>query len=257
MKFNKLNIENSIAEITLNNPEVLNSFNMEMSLELIDLLSNLNKNNEVRVVILTGAGRAFCAGQDLQEAISGKYKIIEIVQKQYNKIINGITSLEKPVIAMVNGVAAGAGANIALACDFVIASDKSSFIQAFSKIGLIPDSGGTFILPRLVGIAKAKELLMLGDKISASDAEKIGMILKCIEMEQLRSHTFELAKRLAKMPTKALALTKLALQNSFSNSLTEQLNLEAELQNIAGNTYDYKEGVAAFLEKRQPIFEGR
>ncbi len=257
MKYIDYKHENSIAEITLNNPDVLNSFNMEMSLELIELLESINNNSEIRVVIITGSGHAFCAGQDLQEAISGKYKIIEIVQRQYNRIIQGISSLNKPVIAMVNGVAAGAGANIALACDFVIASDKASFIQSFSKIGLIPDSGGTYFLPRLLGLAKAKELMILGDKISSKEAENLGLILKSIEYENLRNFTLEFANRLANMPTKSISLIKVALQNTFLNSLDQQLNLEADLQDKAGDSYDYKEGVSAFLEKRTPIFLGK
>lgn len=256
MKYIKYNIKKNIAEITLNNPDVLNSFNMEMSIELINLLKTINDNQELRAVLIKGEGRAFCAGQDLQEAISGKYKIIDIVKEQYNKIILAIRNMQKPVIAMVNGVAAGAGANIALACDFVVASDKANFIQAFSKIGLIPDSGGTFLLPALIGLARSNALLMLGDKLSATEAERIGLIYKCVESDKLEEFTYELANRLAQMPTKALWLTKQLLLKSYTNSLEQQLELEAEYQNIAGDSYDYKEGVNAFLEKRAPEFRG-
>ncbi|GAB1370859.1 2-(1,2-epoxy-1,2-dihydrophenyl)acetyl-CoA isomerase PaaG [Candidatus Kapaibacterium sp.] len=256
-KFIKFELEQDVCAITLNRPDVLNSFNTEMGLELQELLDHCATHSDIRAISITGEGRAFCAGQDLAEAISGKFEIEQIVRNTYNPIITKIRNIPKPVIAAVNGVAAGAGANIALSCDIVIASDNSSFIQSFSSIGLIPDSAGTYFLPRLVGIAKATTLTMLGEKISASEAENIGMIYKSVPKDEFERYVSELSVKLAKMPTYGLALTKKALNASFENSLDNQLNLEAELQKLAGESYDYKEGVNSFLEKRKPTFIGK
>lgn len=250
-------LDNKIAKITLNRPEVLNSFNYQMAQELQGLLDEVNNDDDIRVVILTGAGKAFSAGQDLSEAISRNTELSEIVEKNYIPIVRKIRNLDKPVIAAVNGVAAGAGANIALCCDFVIASKDASFIQAFSKIGLVPDSGGTFILPRLIGLARSTSLMMLGNKISATDAENLGMIFKSTEEDEFWHFVQEFAQKLSEMPTKALALTKKLLNTAFENSFEEQLEAEKFAQSEAGNSYDYHEGVNAFLEKRKPVFKGK
>ena len=252
-----LEIKNGVAIITLNRPEKRNAFNAEMALLLQKLLDDCASNDEVRAVYLTGGGMAFCAGQDIGELVGENPPGFEVILSQhYNPIISRIRLLQKPVVCAVNGVAAGAGANIALACDIVVACQSASFIQAFSKIGLIPDSGGTFTLPRLVGFQKASALMMLGDKINATDAERMGMIYKVFSNESFLEESFQLAVTLAQMPTKGIALTKEALNASYSNSLAEQLQLEDELQYKAAHTADYNEGIHAFLEKRSPIFKG-
>ena len=253
----EINIEDQVCIIKLNRPEVFNSFNKEMAFELQGILDNCEKNSAVRSILLTGEGKAFCAGQDLQEltAPDGP-KLSDIVSEHYNPIINRIRSIEKPIVCAVNGVAAGAGANIALACDITIAGESVAFIQAFSKIGLIPDSGGTFFLPRSIGMQKATALMMLADKVMAADAEKMGMIYKVCADESLMEETLKVAKKLAALPTIGLGLTKRALNKSMTNDLTAQLALEDKLQTAAGKTYDYNEGVAAFLEKRKPKFKG-
>jgi 2-(1,2-epoxy-1,2-dihydrophenyl)acetyl-CoA isomerase len=250
-------IENGVGRIVLNRPEVLNSFNREMALAFQHAMKECISNKEVRAVLITGAGRAFCAGQDLAEAIDPQGPPLDsIVREHYNPIIKLIREIEKPVVCAVNGVAAGAGANIALACDITIAASSASFIQAFSKIGLIPDSGGTFFLPRLIGMQKATALMMLGDKIKAVEALALGMIYKVCEDETLPTETVKLAETLAKMPTLGLGLTKKALNLSLFNNLDDQLEVEEKLQTQAGQSYDYREGVNAFLEKRQPEFKG-
>ncbi|MBX3043643.1 MAG: enoyl-CoA hydratase/isomerase family protein [Candidatus Kapabacteria bacterium] len=249
-------IEGSVY-ITMNRPDVLNSFNNQMSKEFQDALDIAGNDKTVRAVCLKGEGRAFCAGQDLSEAISGEYSIKDIVINQYNPIILKIREIEKPLIAAVNGVAAGAGANIALACDIVIASEKASFIQSFSAIGLIPDSGGTYFLPRLIGLPKASAIMMLGDKIPAKVAEEYGMIYKCTPENEFQDSVNEIMSKISKMPTFGLALTKKALNMTYNNNLTSQLELEAELQSMAGDSYDYSEGVNAFLQKRKPEFRGQ
>lgn len=253
----EINIEDQVCIIKLNRPEVFNSFNKEMAFELQGILDNCEKNSAVRSILLTGEGKAFCAGQDLQEltAPDGP-KLSDIVREHYNPIINRIRSIEKPIVCAVNGVAAGAGANIALACDITIAGESVAFIQAFSKIGLIPDSGGTFFLPRSIGMQKATALMMLADKVMAADAEKMGMIYKVCADESLMEETLKVAKKLAALPTIGLGLTKRALNKSITNDLTAQLALEDALQTAAGKTYDYNEGVAAFIEKRKPKFKG-
>ena len=253
----EINIEDQVCIIKLNRPKVFNSFNKEMAFELQEILDNCEKNPAVRSILLTAEGKAFCAGQDLQELTTPDGpKLSDIVREHYNPIIKRIRSIEKPIVCAVNGVAAGAGANIALACDITIAGESVAFIQAFSKIGLIPDSGGTFFLPRSIGMQKAAALMMLADKVMAADAEKMGMIYKVCADESLMEETLKVAKKLATLPTIGLGLTKRALNKSITNDLTAQLALEDELQTAAGKTYDYNEGVAAFLEKRKPKFKG-
>lgn len=253
----KFEIKDKVAVITLDRPEKFNSFIREMALALQEKLKQCAEDASIRAILLTGSGKAFCAGQDLGEAIDPNGpELSKIVSEHYNPIIELIRSIEKPVVCAVNGVAAGAGANIALSCDITLAAESSSFIQAFSKIGLIPDSGGTFFLPRIIGMQKATALMMLGDKVSAKEAEEMGMIYKAVGDEELEESALKLASKLANMPTKGLGLTKRALNKSYSNDLTTQLQLEDELQTLAGNSYDYNEGVNAFLEKRKPVFKG-
>lgn len=257
MSFIESAIVDGVCTIKLNRPKVFNSFNREMALALQDVLDDCKVNPEVRALYISGEGKAFCAGQDLAEAIDPEGpELSKIVSEHYNPIIERIRNIEKPVVAAVNGVAAGAGANIALACDICVATASAAFIQAFSKIGLIPDSGGTFFLPRIIGMQRATALMMLGDKVSAAQAEEIGMIYKSFSDESFAEKSLAIAKKLAKMPTKGLGLTKKALNLSMNNTLTEQLALEDELQTIAGQSYDYNEGVNAFLEKRKPTFKG-
>ena len=249
--------ENGVCEIKLNRPEVFNSFNKTMALQLQNVLDDCESDDSVRVLLLTGEGKAFCAGQDLSEATDPNGPdLSSIVRDHYNPIIEKIRNIEKPVIAAVNGVAAGAGANIALACDIVFAKKSASFIQAFSKIGLIPDSGGTFFLPRIIGVQKALALMMTGDKVSSDEAESLNMIYKSVEDADFENVVYEFISKIAIMPTRALGLTKKAVNNSLNNDLKSQLKLEELLQTEAGETNDFKEGVNAFLEKRKPIFKG-
>lgn len=255
----QVEVKNQVAFVSLNRPEVFNSFNREMALETQDALKGAAQNNEVRAILITGNGKAFCAGQDLKEVTNPELNpgFKAILEEHYNPIIQLIRETAKPVIAAVNGVAAGAGANIALACDVVVASEQAVFIQAFSKIGLIPDSAGTFFLPRLIGFQKASALAMLGDKIDAVEAERLGMIYKYFSAENFEEESIKLAEKMAQMPTKALALTKEAMNQSLTNNLDEQLALESKLQIEAASSADYKEGVNAFVEKRKPKFEGK
>ncbi len=250
-------VENGVGIVKFNRPDVFNSFNREMALQFITVLQEFSENEEVRAVYLSGEGKAFSAGQDLKEVTDPEGpEISTIVSEHFNPIIRHIREIEKPVVSAVNGVAAGAGANIALAGDIVVAHEHASFVQAFSKIGLIPDSGGTWTLPRLIGFQKASALMMLGEKISAEEAERLGMIYKVFSADEFEEESLTLAQKLAKMPTKGLGLTKRALNSSFENTLEAQLGIEDVLQTDASNSYDYKEGVAAFLEKRKPVFKG-
>ena len=249
-------IKNSIGFITLNRPDKLNSFNREMALLMQDALDKC-KDKKIRCVYITGAGKSFSAGQDLAEVVDPNGPgMAKILAEHYNPVVTKIRKLEKPVVAAVNGVAAGAGANIALCCDIVVAAQSASLIQAFSKIGLIPDSGGTHTLPRLIGWQKASALMMLGDKVTATDAERFGMLYKVFPDEIFNDEATKIAVTLAAMPTEGLAYTKKLLSLSFSNTFEDQLQDEDIFQQRAAQTADYKEGVQAFLEKRQPNFKG-
>ena len=250
-------INAGIATITLNRPDKLNAFNREMALLFQQRLDECASLDEIRCVYITGSGKGFCAGQDLAEVVDPNGPGMQrILSEHYNPIVTRISNLPKPVIAAVNGVAAGAGANIALACDIVVAAHRASFIQSFSKIGLIPDSGGTFNLPRLIGKQKAAALMLLGDKVAAIDALAMGMIYKVFTDEDFESESKKMAVVLAQMPTKALAYIKHVLNRSTGNTLEEQLLMEDEYQQKAAATMDFKEGVQAFLEKRLPLFKG-
>jgi 2-(1,2-epoxy-1,2-dihydrophenyl)acetyl-CoA isomerase len=251
-------IQDNIGFIRLNRPDVFNSFNREMALRCQSVLDDFAANADVRAIVITGNGKAFCAGQDLKEVTDPDNNpgFMTILEEHYNPIIRRIRAIEKPIVAAVNGVAAGAGANIALACDIVLASENASFIQAFSKIGLIPDSAGTFFLPRLIGFQKASALAMLGDKVSATEAERMGMIYKVFPADEFEAAVSKTALTLAQMPTLALGLTKRLLNQSLTNNLEDQLSAESDLQIQAGSSNDYKEGVAAFVEKRKPEFKG-
>lgn len=253
-------IDNGVAKLVLNRPAALNSFTAAMHAEVREVLTRAADDPQVRAVLLTGAGRGFCAGQDLNDrAVSAgdaPPDLGDSVEKYYNPLIRLLTGMEKPVICAVNGVAAGAGANIALACDIVIAGRSASFIESFAKLGLIPDSGGTWTLPRLVGMARAKGLAMLGPKVSAEQALEWGMIWQVVEDIDLQAVALTLAEHMATQPTRGFAFTKQAFAASATNSLDDQLELEKELMRAAGKTADYREGVAAFLEKRQPQYRG-
>lgn len=247
--------------LTLDRPEVLNSFHAPMAAELQAALAEAARDASVRALLLTGAGRAFCAGQDLSEVRTNETgaapDFAAHVRMVYNPIVRAIRNLEKPVVCAVNGVAAGAGANLALACDFVFVSAQASFIQAFAKIGLVPDTGGTFFLPRLVGLARATRMMMLAEKISAADALAWGMVYRVCEPEALLAEATDFARDLATQPTVGLGLTKRLLNSAFENNLETQLEAEAALQGEAGRTADHVEGVAAFQQKRPARFEGR
>lgn len=255
-----LEIDQGVALLTLNRPDSLNSFNTEMHAEMREAISQIRKSSEVRALVITGAGRGFCAGQDLSDRNVAPGSEVpdlgESIEKRYNPLLRSIRELPLPVICAVNGVAAGAGANIALACDITLAAKSASFIQAFCKIGLVPDSGGTWSLPHLVGMARAKGLALLGDKLPAEKAEHWGLIWRCVEDDQLMDEAMQLARHLATQPTKGLALIKRALHASTDNTFDQQLDVERDLQRLAGRTDDYREGVAAFMEKRTPNFKG-
>jgi 2-(1,2-epoxy-1,2-dihydrophenyl)acetyl-CoA isomerase len=249
-----------VLTLTLDRPDVLNSFNARMAEELARALDAAASDATVRAVLLTGNGRAFCAGQDLAEVLptadGSPLDLGAVVARQYNPIIRAIRTIEKPVVCAVNGVAAGAGANIAFACDLAIAADDATFVQSFSKIGLIADSGGTFILPRLVGLQRAAALTMLGEKLDAVTAKQWGLIYEVVPRTVLGDTSLELARRLAAMPTRAIGLMKRGFNAGMRNDLDAQLALEEELQREAGRTEDYAEGVRAFVEKRKPRFRG-
>jgi 2-(1,2-epoxy-1,2-dihydrophenyl)acetyl-CoA isomerase len=252
-----LDFDSGVATITLNRPESLNSLNEDMHGRLAEALRSVSG---ARAVLLTGAGRGFCAGQDLSDRNvkpgAEPPDLGRSLDLYYNPLIRALRALEAPVVCAVNGVAAGAGANIALACDIVLAARSASFVQAFCKIGLLPDSGGTFFLPRLIGLARATAISMLGTKVTAEQAEAWGMIWKCVDDEQLMPEAKGLAAHLAKQPTKGLAFIKKALQASADNTFEEQLELERDFQRQAGRTQDYREGVQAFMERREPNFQG-
>lgn len=256
----EFSIDSGIALLTLNRPDRLNSFTQAMHLEVRDALEQLQADKTVRVLVLTGAGRGFCAGQDLQDrAVAPGAQAVDLgdsVEKFYAPLVLTLKSLPMPVICAVNGVAAGAGANLALACDIVLAAKSASFIEAFCKLGLIPDTGGTWHLPRLVGQARATGLAMLGDKLSAEKAEQWGLIWACVPDEELMPQAMAMATHFASAPTKGLAFTKKALQASWANTLPEQLKLEGEMMRELGNSHDYREGVAAFIAKRPAQFKG-
>jgi len=250
-----------VMVITLDRPDVLNSFNRPMAEELIAALREAAAESAVRAVLLTGSGRGFCAGQDLADVLpepgAPAPDLGDVVHHQYNPLIHAIRTLEKPVVCAVNGVAAGAGANLAFACDIVVAAEDAVFIQSFARVGLIPDSGGTFILPRIVGLQRAAALTMLGEKLPAARAKEWGLVYDVVPHAVLGETSFDLARRLAELPTRGLGLTKRGFNAAFANDLDAQLALEEELQREAGRTADHAEGVRAFVEKRPPRFEGR
>jgi 2-(1,2-epoxy-1,2-dihydrophenyl)acetyl-CoA isomerase len=249
-----------ITRLTLNRPDKLNALTRALHAELREALMAAAGDPECRVVVLTGAGRAFSAGQDLSDIGSGPATGADagqLLDEAYNPLIKFITSMEKPVIAAVNGIAAGAAANIALACDLVLAARSASFLQAFARIGLIPDAGGTWVLPRLVGAMRARGLAMLAEPLPAETAERWGLIWKCVDDDKFEAEVAALAGKLAVAPTYALGLAKRALAASFTNTLADQLDLERDLQRLAGQSPDAREGIAAFLEKRAPSYTGR
>jgi 2-(1,2-epoxy-1,2-dihydrophenyl)acetyl-CoA isomerase len=253
-------VTNGVAVLTLNRPDKLNSFTQAMHLEVRAALESLQQDKTVRVLVLTGAGRGFCAGQDLSDrAVAPGAKPVDLgdsVEQFYAPLVMTLRSLPMPVICAVNGVAAGAGANLALACDIVIAAQSASFIEAFCRLGLIPDTGGTWHLPRLVGMARATGLAMLGEKLSAEKAEQWGLIWRCVPDADLMTETMAMATHFATAPTRGLAFTKKALQASYANTLPEQLQLEGAMMRELGNSHDYREGVAAFIAKRPAQFTG-
>ncbi|MDG1425916.1 MAG: enoyl-CoA hydratase-related protein [Flavobacteriales bacterium] len=250
-------IINNVGKITLNRPGKYHSFIKDMAIQLQNILDKFNENKSIRAIMITATGKAFCAGQDLAEATDKNGpSLTEIVENHYNPIIRKIRNIEKPVVAAVNGVAAGAGASLALCCDIVLCNENATFIQAFSKIGLIPDSAATFFLPRLIGMQRATALMMSAEPIVASEALKMGMIYKIFSNDNFESSSLDFVSKLSQMPTKGLGLTKRLLNSSYSNNLEEQLEMEKQCQEIAGKTNDFDEGVQAFLDKRKPNFKG-
>ena len=254
----KYTANQGVGTITLNRPDVYNALNDEITFELQDVLKTISKDDTIRVVVLTGEGKAFCSGQDLKSAPADqKRSFLNSLHKRYNPIIRAMRELPKPIIGKLNGVAAGAGCSLALACDMIIASEEASLIEVFINIGLVPDSGSSYFLPRLVGMAKAFELCALGSKVKAKEAVELGLINKVVPADQLEQTVNELANQFASAPTKAIGLIKKMLNKSATSSLEQMLDYEAYCQEIAGQTSDYKEGVKAFLEKRKPDFIGK
>lgn len=253
--------KNGVGYLTFNRPKALNSFNVDMHREVAEVLNLWTKNPDVRCVVISGEGRGFCAGQDLGDRVvdpnAEAPDLGYSIETYYNPLIKTIVNMPKPVICAVNGVAAGAGANIALACDLVIAAKSANFVQAFCRLGLVPDSAGTWFLPRAVGHARAMGLTLLGDKLPAETAKEWGMIWDVVEDADLKTKVTELAERLAKQPTFGLSLIKKAIHQSSNNTFDEQMVLERDFQRIAGRSEDYREGVQAFMNKREPNFKGR
>lgn len=251
----KFEVKNGVAWLTLNRPDKLNAFTEQMNIEIGKALKDVARNSEIRCLVITGEGRAFCSGEDLG-SLGEETNHGEILRNRYNPMVGQLAAIEKPVIAAINGVAAGAGLSLALACDFRLVSEKASLIEAFIHIGLIPDSGNLYYLPRLVGQAKALELAVLGEKVSAEEAKAIGLVTKVIPVDQWEEEVSAFAQKLAKMPTKAIGLIKRYVNDSWNCNLEEMLEKEAYGQRTAGLTADHQEGVAAFLEKRKPEFKG-
>ncbi len=252
--------ESGVLRLTLNRPDVLNSFTRELAREMLGALRTADSDDAVRAVLLTGAGRGFCAGQDLAEAMPAEGTIPDLgdfVRETWNPVVSAIRHLEKPVVCAVNGVAAGAGANLAFACDIIFAASNATFVQSFARIGVIPDSGGTFILPRLVGLHRATVMTMLAEKMTAEQAKELGLVYQVVAPEALVETAFATAAHLATQPTRALGLIKRAFNHSLGVDLDAQLAYEEGLQREAGRTADYAEGVRAFLEKRAPRFSGK
>lgn len=257
-QFLKYEVKDGVANITLNRPDVYNALNDGITYELQDALKAIAKDDQVRVVVLTGEGKAFCSGQDLKAgSAEEKRSFMDSLQKRYNPIIRAMRNLPKPILCKLNGVAAGAGCSLALACDMIIASEEATLIEVFVNIGLVPDSGSSYFLPRLVGMAKAFELASMGTRIKAKEAFELGLINKVVPGEQLNATIKEYTDYFSAAPTKAIGLIKKMLNKSTTSSLDDMLEYEAYCQEIAGSSHDYKEGVTAFLEKRKAKFSGK
>lgn len=257
-QFLKYQVDNGVGTITLNRPDVYNALNDEITYEFQDVLKATAKDEKVRVVVITGEGKAFCSGQDLKAA-SGDQKrsFLQSLNKRYNPIISAMRSLPKPIVCRLNGVAAGAGCSLALACDIIVASEEATLIEVFINIGLVPDSGSSYFLPRLVGMAKAFEMCSMGTRVKASEAAAIGLVNKCVPADQLDAAVKSYTDYFATAPTRSIGLIKKMLNKSATSTLEQMLEYETYCQEIAGSSHDYKEGVSAFLEKRKPEFLGK